>query len=186
MKFNANSASPKAATAAAIGTSNSVSPVAVPSVPIPVYRELAAELQATRVMLEALNTKNQQLSQQNQQLRQEVGRVVQLGANLRHWVESAPVEAVAQPERPIASPEATAEASAIAAHLRDSGRDSGLISDELFTEEGFASHQPDPSRSDSKSAKNLNGVWLTLTILVIIATAFGAGFLLMKPFLSNR
>ena len=172
MKFNdrSNSASPNSASAAP--TSN----VAVSSVPIPVYRELAAELQATRVMLEALNTQNQQLSQQNQQLRQEVGRVVQLGSNLRHWVESAPVAEPVQPSRPTASPESTAEATAIAAKLRDA-----LISDELFTEEGLPL-----SRPESKPAKDFNGLWLTLTILLIIVTAFGAGFLVMKPFLSNR
>ena len=175
MKFNvsANSASPNAAPAA---------PPASPSVPIPVYRELAAELQATRAMLEAINTKNQQLSHQNQQLRQEVERVVQLGLNLRHWVEAAPIAEPVKlteikPDRPLASPESTAAAAAIAAKLRDST----LISDELFTEEGLPL-----SRPEAKPAKNLNGLWLTLTVLLIIVTAFGAGFLLMKPFLSNR
>ena len=172
MKFNAssNSASPNSASAAPISN-------VAASVPIPVYRELAAELQATRVMLESLNTQNQQLSQQNQQLRQEVGRVVQLGSNLRHWVESAPVVEPIQPSRPTASPESTAEATAIAAKLRDSA----LISDELFTEEGLPL-----SRPESKPVKDFNGLWLTLTILLTIVTAFGAGFLLMKPFLSNR
>jgi hypothetical protein len=174
MKFNvsANSASPNAAPAA---------PSTVPSVPIPVYRELAAELQATRVMLEAINTKNQQLSHQNQQLRQEVERVVQLGLNLRHWVEAAPIAEPVKltemkPARPSPSPESTAEATAIAAKLRDS-----MLSNELFTEEGLPL-----SRPEAKPAKNLNGLWLTLTVLLIIVTAFGAGFLLMKPFLSNR
>ena len=178
MKFNvsANSASPKTAPATPPNPP-------VPSVPIPVYRELAAELQATRVMLDALNTKNQQLSHQNQQLRHEVERVVQLGLNLRHWVETAPIaepirltEPI-QPDRPLPSPESTTEATAIAAKLRDSM----LISDELFTEEGLPL-----SRPEAKPAKSLNGLWLTLTILLIIMTAFGAGFLLMKPFLSNR
>ena len=177
MKFNASSNSPNAAPTAP--TSNVAA-----SVPIPVYRELAAELQATRVMLEALNTQNQQLSQQNQQLRQEVGRVVQLGSNLRHWVESAPapVAEPIQPIRPTASPKSTAEATAIAAKLRDSA----LISDELFTEEGLLEEGLPLSRSESKPTKDFNGLWLTLTILLIIVTAFGAGFLLMKPFLSNR
>jgi hypothetical protein len=176
MKFNANSDSAPPHAAPAVPSGN----VTASSVPIPVYRELAAELQATRVMLEALNTKNQQLSQQNQQLRQEVGRVVQLGSNLRHWVESAPAAESAKPSRPAPSPESTAESTAIAAKLRDTV----LISDELFTEEGLAPHQPDSP--ESKSAKNLNGLWLTFTVLLVIVTAFGAGFLLMKPFLSNR
>ncbi len=39
-----------------------------PSVPLSVYRELAAELQATRVMLDSLHEQNQQLTYQNQNL----------------------------------------------------------------------------------------------------------------------
>jgi hypothetical protein len=154
-----------------------------------VYRELAAELQATRVMLESLNTKNQQLAQQNQQLLQEVVRVVQLGHNLRHWVEvPQPVDPVnigmaqstvrhSDPQAP--SAEASTVAAAIAAKLRTH---EALQSDQLFTEEAAQ-----PTRlTDTKSAKDLSGIWLTLTIMFIIITAFGAGFLVMKPFLSGN
>ncbi|MBD3882610.1 hypothetical protein IFO70_12635 [Phormidium tenue FACHB-886] len=180
MKSNANSD----AASNSSPNSSAVPGAAVSSVPIPVYRELAAELQATRVMLESIHTKNKQLTQQNQQLRQEIERVVQLGSALRHWVEptssaggtlehSAPQRA----DRPAPSPESTAEAAAIAAKLRDST----LISDELFTEEGLP-----PNRPETKPAKDFSGLWLTLTILFIIVTAFGAGFLVMKPFLSSR
>jgi hypothetical protein len=195
MKFNANSDSSAANAASPAAPSNSS---AAPSVPIPVYRELAAELQATRVMLESINTKNQLLIQQNQQLRQDIERVVQLGFSLRRWIEPAPVSESAQPvsdrfvdqqddrrtdrqtdrqESPVASSESTAEAAAIAAKLRDSM----LISDQLFSEEPSLPH-----RSEVKPAKDLSGIWLALAILFIIATAFGAGFLVMKPFLSNR
>jgi hypothetical protein len=155
------------------------------SVPISVYRELAAELQATRVMLESLNTKNQHLAQQNQQLYQEVVCVVQ--QNLRHWVDAPqPVDpinasvphAASQPDPYAPSSEATAVASAIASKLRAG---EVLQSDE-FTEEAAQPIQ----LSEAKSAKDLNGLWLTLTIMFIIITAFGAGFLVMKPFLSGN
>ena len=160
------------------------------SVPISVYRELAAELQATHVILESLNTKNQHLAQQNQQLRQEVERVVQLGLNLRHWVESPPpVDPInadsntrhsAAPSvlrQPDPSSEASAVASAIASKLRTAD-----LSDQLFTEESALPQ----GRTSTKPIRDLNGLWLTVTILLIVVSAFGAGFLVMKPFLSGN
>ncbi|MBW4661724.1 MAG: hypothetical protein KME15_23895 [Drouetiella hepatica Uher 2000/2452] len=156
------------------------------SVPISVYRELAAELQATHVMLESLNTKNQHLAQQNQQLRKEVERVVQLGVNLQHWIESPPVDPLnaganasyAAPSvlRQPASPSSAASASAIAAKLRTSD-----FSEQLFTEEPALPYD----RRDAKSPRDFSGLWLTVTILLIVVSAFGAGFLVMKPFLSG-
>ncbi|HEY9628379.1 MAG TPA: hypothetical protein V6C84_13845 [Coleofasciculaceae cyanobacterium] len=167
------------------------------SVPISVYRELAAELQATHVMLESLNTKNQQLAQQNQQLRKEVERVVQLGLNLQHWVEAPPAvdpinsdfkanhsaaafvapSALRQPTPNTPSPEASAVASAIAAKLRTPDSP-----DLLFSEAAALPH----SSTSSKPARDFSGIWLTITILLIVVSAFGAGFLVMKPFLSGN
>ena len=166
------------------------------SVPISVYRELAAELQATHVMLESLNTKNQQLAQQNQQLRKEVERVVQLGLNLQHWVEAPPAvdpinrdlkanhstapfiapSALRQPTPNTPSPEASAMASAIAAKLRTPDS-----ADLLFSEAALPH-----SSTNSKPARDFSGIWLTITILLIVVSAFGAGFLVMKPFLSGN
>ncbi|HEY9639285.1 MAG TPA: hypothetical protein V6C57_02310 [Coleofasciculaceae cyanobacterium] len=183
MKSNVNSDS---------GTPNTAAQASgAPSVPISVYRELAAELQATRIMLESLNTKNQHLAQQNHQLRQEVARVVQLGHHLRHWIDAPqPVDpvnihehptqsAARQPDPQAPSSEATAVASAIAAKLRTGET---LPSDQLFTE---AAAQP-IRLTEAKPAKDLSGLWLTLTIMFIIISAFGAGFLVMKPFLSGN
>ena len=60
-----------------------------PSVPLTVYRELAAELQATQAMLDSLHAQNQQLSRenqnlshQNQQLLSEVHNVVNSALSL--------------------------------------------------------------------------------------------------------
>jgi len=44
------------------------------SVPLSVYRELAAELQAAEAMLDSCNAQNQHLAKQNQQLRQEISK----------------------------------------------------------------------------------------------------------------
>lgn len=66
-----------------------------PSVPLTVYRELAAELQATQAMLDSLHAQNQQLSQenqslsyQNQQLLGEVHNVVNSVFTLRQVADS--------------------------------------------------------------------------------------------------
>lgn len=179
MKPNTNSDSP---------TPNPSS-ASSPSVPISVYRELAAELQATRVMLDSLNAKNQQLAQQNQQMRQEVEQVVQLGLNLRHWVEtSEPLEELLnRPSQPpqasyssaqvpvAASVPSSLEAAAIASQLREPASANG------FTEEPTLPH-----RQANRKSADFSGIWLTLTILFIVLTAFGAGFLVMKPFLSGN
>ncbi|NJL23707.1 MAG: hypothetical protein HC895_27585, partial [Leptolyngbyaceae cyanobacterium SM1_3_5] len=59
-----------------------------PSVPITVYRELAAELQATKTLLDSMNTQNQQLARHNQQLRQEIEQLAQSAINLRQSADA--------------------------------------------------------------------------------------------------
>lgn len=41
------------------------------------------------------------------------------------------------------------------------------------------------SDSDADRAKPINGMWLTLTLVVVIVTAFSAGFLVVLPFIQN-
>ncbi|NJL44659.1 MAG: hypothetical protein HC922_00725 [Leptolyngbyaceae cyanobacterium SM2_3_12] len=52
----------------------------------------------------------------------------------------------------------------------------------LYTEERL-----EPSRSSQSSDKSadMSGLWLATTIVLIVVSAFGAGFLIMKPLLSN-
>ncbi|MGC9503594.1 hypothetical protein [Baaleninema sp.] len=66
-----------------------------PSVPLTVYRELAAELQATQAMLDSLHLQNQQLtrenqslSQHNQQLQAEVTKVVNSTLHMKKVAEA--------------------------------------------------------------------------------------------------
>lgn len=53
-----------------------------PSVPMSVYRELAAELQATKAMVNSLSRQNHDLAQQNRVLKQEIHRAVQVTLTL--------------------------------------------------------------------------------------------------------
>ncbi|MFM7423652.1 MAG: hypothetical protein ACKO7W_01400 [Elainella sp.] len=151
-----------------------VQPVApAASVPISVYRELAAELQATRAMVDSLNGKTQQLNRENQLLRQEMQRIIHSVLSLQPWVNGLP-DPTPDPARP--TWEETAAASAIAANLRSAHEPHGAAhSEPVVPEPGLATNSHKTSR--------LGGLWLVLTILAIIVGAFGAGFLLMRPLL---
>ncbi|MBE9179681.1 hypothetical protein IQ268_14020 [Oculatella sp. LEGE 06141] len=163
-----------------------------PSVPISVYRELAAELQASKAMLDSLNAQNQQLIRQNQHMRQEIERVVQTAMSLRQFSESAQVstnpsvvEAVSTPApkrlevtRP--SSDDVTDAARVAARLRSP---EPSLTDELFTEQGEKPFRVEPK---TNAAKDMGGWWLTITILLIVITAFGAGFLVVRPLLPGQ
>lgn len=173
-----------------------------PSVPISVYRELAAELKATKARVDALTGQNQQLTQQNQMLRQEILRFAQAADQLRQAVEptaAAPL-AYSEPAREelrLDESESLSErmgegVSHLAAQMtrivkapsapparRPKPRPK---EPQLFTEQR-------PERLQSESGANrsqeMSGLWLATTILLIVVSAFGAGFLIMKPLLGG-
>ncbi len=53
----------------------------------------------------------------------------------------------------------------------------------LFTEK---SGEYRSTALDASENKEIGGIWLVLSIVLIIVTAFGAGFLIMKPLLNDR
>ena len=67
------------------------------------------------------------------------------------------------------------------------GTQSGLqfsaVLPKLFTEQS-GNHRSSILEKDSE--KEIGGIWLALSIILIIMTAFGAGFLIMKPLLNER
>jgi hypothetical protein len=162
-----------------------------PSVPISVYRELAAELQATKTLLDSLNTQNQQLTHQNQQLRQEVERVVQSALNMRQVADSFQPnnlntpqphpEFVAEPSRPARAPQRQPRPESNVPKPKPV--DSQILSDALFTEEPEIRHRP--QSRPAEAPKEMGGLWLILIILAIVITAFGAGFLVVRPLLPS-
>lgn len=159
-----------------------------PSVPISVYRELAAELQTARVMLDSLNSQNQQLVQQNQQLRVEIERVVQSALQLRQVADSHQVlgrnatetpsvvsEVIVETPQPVSRPPLR--------HPKLDAPEPTLLSQELFTtqEEPQNRHPSKPERSS-----DIGGFWLGFLIVLIVVSAFGAGFTIMRPVLQGR
>lgn len=192
-----------------------------PSVPISVYRELAAELKVTQQSVNALTKQNQSLVRQNQLLRNEIQRFVQAAEQLGSFIgvssqeasleqpslatatpnqgrthrrASAPSTVEASQAAPedailIAEPVTVDETSMIVAHSPSHEGDrptppsapASPVQPRLFTE------QPEGMRPLSKtiSRPDLNNLWLATTILMVIVTAFGAGFLIMRPLMQR-
>lgn len=164
-----------------------------PSVPISLYREVVTELQTAQGRVKTLQTDNQQLMQQNQQLRLEIERVVQSSLRLRQVADGYPNDSAIAPIDPTLTnleaifdlPPATIIQSSRQKpakpktsplpELEPSG-------DKRLTEqEPQLRHSAPPDKSSEISAW-----WLALVICTIIVTAFGTGFLIVRPLLPPR
>lgn len=174
------------------------------SVPISIYRELAAELQATRVMLESLNNQNHQLSQQNQLLRREIEKLVHSALYLkqvsdssqpgsRHSEYTHPEMRMEPPSRSIPDlrqitrrpqPPSAVNSSMLGVEAFDEGEPVlPIFQEKLVTEQAEGRY-----RRSSQLDRNaeISGWWLTVAIVLIVVTAFGAGYLFMRPLLLKR
>lgn len=165
-----------------------------PAVPISVYREVVAELQATKTAMESIKTENQKLAQQNQQLRQEIEKTVQAALQLRKFSNAIqPSTAPSAPRVdltieeptfhiPVMPPRMSAEpiAEPIPPHLE-------LKPLEPIEEKLIIEQDSKPRRKikpEKESYIELNGWMLAVVIGLIIISAFGAGFLLVRPLLA--
>lgn len=181
-----------------------------PSVPMSVYRELAAELKATKALVESVADQNQQLTQQNQVLRQELLRFAQAADQMRQAIEPAASLAIASPvdlssfqpelqalERPERPPERSSgrrverseESSTSLNHSRSAKPKPSVSAKRGQGPKSvlFSEQRPERLRQEggSSSAQEMSGLWLATTILLIVVSAFGAGFLIMKPLLGS-
>ncbi|MDX2096831.1 MAG: hypothetical protein SFW36_03575 [Leptolyngbyaceae cyanobacterium bins.59] len=162
-----------------------------PSVPLYVYKELAAELQAAKVMLDSLHTKNQHLTRQNQQLRQEMERVVEAVVQMQQVVDgdehnsSSVLEPSPTPkrEKPVeAAKKAPVRSAPRPVASKPDKLESPLLSGDLVTEQEGSR----PSFEQKPERVDLGGLWLAVVILMIVLSAFGAGFVIVRPFLQSR
>lgn len=172
------------------------------SVPISVYRELAAELQEAQAMLGSLYTKNHQLAQQNQQLRQEVEKVVHsalyaqqviasfqsVGTNEVPYARSENRTEVRTPPRPAATvrrhrPPAAAPVVEVAPPYQKAETVAPDLSEKLYTEQeqGRNRRPPQPEKTS-----DVSGWWLLGVICVILLTSFGTGLWIVRPLLNGR
>lgn len=155
-----------------------------PAVPLSVYRELAAELQAAEALLDSCNAQNQHLANQNQQLRQEIDIAVRSVLRLQQVVDSSETVSGANPVAP-----SLRKKSRVSLPLRHSqepflqSRGARVFSKKVFMEQEPGRYH---HRSQQESPSEISGWRLAITILLILATAFGAGYLIVRPLLQSR
>ncbi|MBF2063274.1 MAG: hypothetical protein IGS39_02400 [Calothrix sp. C42_A2020_038] len=167
-----------------------------PSVPLSVYRDLAAELQAAQAMVDSLSAQNQQLSQENQILRQEIAKVVNSVIQLQQSIQpktsynpevhstanhnkqnyQPPVSQPRKP-RPVASPKRT---KVNRVQPPEATPDYFPVSEPVYIEEQEVRYYPYHHQKPET-----NGWALLLAILLIVLTAFGAGYLIVRPLLAK-
>jgi hypothetical protein len=173
--------------------------VQAPSVPIYLYREVANELQTTKSDLHSLKAENQHLVQQNQQLRLEIERVVQSTLHLRQLADNyrtghGTLESFSshlndmdlnrpshltpsdQPARDHAFQDpAEAAARAVVASTHAPAK--------VITSQSGQAH---PIAAAADSAPEISTWWLVLVVCLIVVSAFGMGFLIVRPLLPSR
>jgi uncharacterized protein YhaN len=228
------------------------------SVPVTVYRELAAELQSTQAKLSFFQLQNEQLTKQNQMLLQEFEAIAQstdrvqailtqsnlpesklsdvlAGIRASSQINPAPSRSNPQPQgrppaakpRPTEKPaqvsprkvavqqttnaiqEAISRARQLATEPVQPIDSDSMSSEALYYDSSFAAFEAPaptstpktkvlpkleireeissrPLRTESMEEANestgLSGWVLTATIIAIVLTSFGAGYLLMRPF----
>ncbi|KAM3110018.1 hypothetical protein [Phormidesmis sp. 146-33] len=158
-----------------------------PSVPISLYREVTAELQAARTTMEALTQQNQQLAKQNQQLRQEIERAAQSAIHLRQIVTNLPPVSSAEiptprMEMPIESPSVPTIPSRPPVAPKPARTESVFAPETIVYEQ---ESQPRRKIQSEKKPGELGGWWLGLVIVLIVVSAFGTGFLIVRPLLPS-
>ena len=179
-----------------------------PSVPISLYREVTAELQAAQAMLDSLKTHNQQLVQQNQQLRREVETVVQVSQQLQQVVNSAQsLTQTGMPQMPSVKFNFSVEPAPLAPATSQTNSAIPQPPQTVAFPFPLPEAQPTPAsmpqplpeklfaevpeipyrvRSQSKKASDLSGLWLAIAIFLIVIAAFGAGYLVVRPLLMKK
>ncbi|MDJ0618731.1 MAG: hypothetical protein QNJ63_18650 [Calothrix sp. MO_192.B10] len=171
-----------------------------PSVPLSVYRDLAAELQATQAKLNTLAAKNQKLAQENHLLRQEIAKVVKSVLHLQNWGnisdDSVPGNNPNQSHQVSPSPE-TAKTNSQTTKLptppteppsytQDSSFIPPVVEMPISPEPVFIEEQEVSYYPTSEEKTPMNGWWLVFCILLIIFTAFGTGYLIVRPLFQNH
>ena len=154
--------------------------VYAPSVPISLYREVSAELQSAQATMTALKKQNQQLLHQNQQLRQEIDRVILSVAQMRQSVVNLPAINLELPTE-VPHIEVMPASVPLTHNFKENALPSPLVSDDLMIEQAPLRRKVQMEKAPTEQ----NGWWLGLVILLIVITAFGTGFLIVRPLLPS-
>lgn len=176
------------------------------SVPLSVYRELAAELQAAQVAIHQLNQQNEHLAQENQVLRQKIAKTVNAVLHLQNAVNSPPDNvyngaAYSSFNQPSVEKHEKQYTPQNKQYKRQNSptkkrvkrsRTSPVIPqvteyiepmpETVFIEEEQASY----FYNDESELSQVSGWWLIFAIIFIIIMGFGAGYIVVRPLLENH
>ena len=144
-----------------------------PSVPVSVYKELATQLQASKALSEALNAQNQQLLRQNNQLQQELDKAI----SVLYWRQINK-----DPNRSFSQTQAVSRnsPSSPARSLPFPKQAKAAFPEITEQEQGRYRRYPPEKVAD------ISGWSLAIAIVLIMVTAFGAGYLMMRPLVLRR
>lgn len=175
------------------------------SVPLSVYRELAAELQATQAAIHQLNQQNEHLAQENHVLRQEIAKTVNAVMHLQNAVNysanSAYNNTLNTSFNQTISPENKEKRQVsgnrqhkhqVAPKRVKRPRPSPVphqvteyfepLPEPVFIEEEQANYYYE----DESEFSQVSGWWLIFAIVFIIVMGFGAGYVVVRPLLENH
>ena len=178
------------------------------SVPLSVYRELAAELQATQLAIHQLNQQNEHLAQENNVLRQEIAKTVNAVLHLQNAVnykanvaynsspspsfnqtpvetnqkQYAPQKPKPQHQRQQVAPKRVKHHSRKSPVMPQVTEYIEPLPEPIFIEEEQATYYYD----DESQMSQVSGWWLIFAIVFIIVMGFGAGYVVVRPLLENH
>jgi hypothetical protein len=169
-----------------------------PSVPMAIFRELSADLQATHANIESLQADNFELAAQNQQLRHDLEQLAaqtqEVVQRFRHTaIETAAEDAMMLDELGFDAESAQSRSQvldqlyrALPGYAPDDQRAIGGQKPKAKVRPPqFSSQASLPNRfAASASDADLTGWKLTLVMALIVFSAFGAGFLVVRPLLA--
>jgi hypothetical protein len=164
-----------------------------PSVPLSVYRELSVECQQNKSKLLALQTQNQQLLQQNRLLRQELEQMIQATQqavqNLPNLEENTPASRLGESEscvQPLPRKYGPAFQRMLAKQAPLSG---SLAESRAFPPQKWIQEQAGPPLQRllalQEGGSDLRGWKLGVVLSLLVFSAFGVGFLLVRPMTSR-
>ncbi len=190
-------------------------PAYQPAVPIPIYRQLARELHATKAKLAALEAERMTLLNQNQRLLSEVEAIAANNQSLREAIARSQremhilldqsdrrLETIVQVGAPVGEP-AMPELDNVVpletvTRLDLRSPDDGTVRLRIAVEEPVEPQRPDcqtevgePLRPEGLATElepeaPVSRFWVGLTVLLIVVLSFGAGYLLMSPLANWR
>ncbi|PLS69652.1 MAG: hypothetical protein CV045_00820 [Cyanobacteria bacterium M5B4] len=152
------------------------------AVPIPVYRELAAELQAAQAKIIQLQSQNDRLAKQNQVLTAEIQTII----NAHHQSQAIIREAQelnqatinqAQEQSYTTINQAQAKIEALFQTPKPKEQEEVVIDESQIAHRTV---EPASMPGEMTETAPLNRGWLVLLISVIVIISFGAGYLIIK------